>query len=229
MSIVIDLILVGIILFFVIISAKRGFVRTAIELVGFFLALYLSITFSGIVAEGVYDTFVKEPLVKQVDEKVGGLETSIVNYNKAFDSLPDFVKDKAENYGLSSSGLAEELINNQDGKGFSETIVDYAAKPIVTNVIKVALYIILFIVLSFVFKFLARILNKLFSIPIIGGLNRTLGGIFGLAKGTIIAAAICIAISIIVSLTENGVLIFTNENINSTYLFKFLAGFNPLK
>jgi len=229
MGIILDLIVVAIVVFFIITSAKRGFVRTLLDVVAFFLSLYLSITFSGVLAEGAYNLFIKDAIVQTVEESTSGLTTSLVNIEEALDSMPDFIANAAENYGVSNKGFAEFLSTADNGVGFAEHAVDYVAKPIIVNALKTVLYIILFIVLCVILKFVARIVNKLFNIPIIGGLNKTLGAIFGLVKGTVIAAALCIAISIIVSLTKDGFLIFTNENIESTYLFKLLASINPLK
>ena len=60
MSIILDLIIVAIVLFFVITSAKRGFVKTVLDVVAFFLALYISVSFSGVLAEGIYNIFIKD-------------------------------------------------------------------------------------------------------------------------------------------------------------------------
>ena len=229
MSIVLDLIIVAIIAFFVITSAKRGLVKTVLDVVAFFLALYLSVTLSGVIAEGAYNLFIKDAVVKSVEKEAPDLSSSLINIEQTLDSMPDFIIDAAEKKGISNEGFKEFLASAEQGVGFYEHAVDYVAKPIIINVLITVLYIILFIVLCIIFKFVARIINKLFSIPIIGGLNKTLGAVFGLVKGTVVVAAFCIAISVIVSLTKEGFLIFTNENIEGTYLFKLLASINPLK
>lgn len=243
MSIILDLIVVLIIAFFVITSAKRGFVRTAIEIVGFFLAFYLSLSLSGIAANFIYDGFVKEPMLAQIEEKADDLikdslptvdlnenDDAIISQNSVeiYNALPQFIVGVAKNYDITPEGFAQTIKNNNDSNA-TELLLDYAVKPIVVNLIKIILFIILFIVLSILVKWLAKIVNRIFSIPIIGGLNRTLGAVFGLIKGTIIAAAVCIAISFIISFSENGILFVTSQTIENTYIFKILSGLNPLK
>ena len=232
MAIILDLIIICIILFFVFASARHGFVRTFIEIVGFFLALYLSINISSIIATSVYDNIIKEKIVESVSNSVDSSTDSAIQdvIDDTWDNMPKFVVNVAENFNVSKEGIIASL-KSQDLNNHTviTKVVDYAAKPIIVNIIKVILYIIIFVVLSVLVKFLSKILNRIFNLPLLGGINKTLGGIFGLAKGIMIATALCVAISIIVSLTENGFLIFTNENINSTYIFKFLTSFNPLK
>lgn len=232
MALLLDLIIICIILFFVFASARHGFVRTFIEIVGFFLALYLSINISGLIASNIYDNIIKEKIVESVCDAVESSTDSAIQdvIDDTWDNMPKFIVNVAENFNVSKEGVKASLkgqeLNNQT---VITKVVDYAAKPIIVNIIKVVLYILIFVVLSVIVKFLSKILNRVFNLPLLGGINKTLGGIFGLAKGIIIATALCVAISIIVSLTENGFLIFTNENINSTYIFKFLTSFNPLK
>jgi len=231
MGILLDLIIVAIIAFFVYTSAKRGFVRTVIELVGFFLALHISMLLSTLSANFVYDSFVKQPLLTQIDQKIDVLtiENPELDYNKMFNTLPELFINSAENYGLSAEGLETEIKAKENNTNYAEILIDYAAKPIVVNVVKLIVFIILFLVLSIIVRWLARVVNRIFNIPIIGGLNKTLGAVFGLVKGTVVAAAICIAITMLISFTKNGFLIFTVDNIESTYLFKFLSAFSPLK
>ena len=61
MGIVLDLFVLAIVAFVAWRSAVRGFVRTVIELVGYFLAFYISIALSGPIATGIYDKFIDTP------------------------------------------------------------------------------------------------------------------------------------------------------------------------
>ena len=54
MGIVLDLILVAIIALCVIISVKRGFMKTVVEFVGFVLAIYIAFTFGPVLSDATY-------------------------------------------------------------------------------------------------------------------------------------------------------------------------------
>ncbi len=234
MWLVLDLILIAIIAIFVIISAKRGFVRTAVEFVGYFLAIYIAFSVSGVLANSIYSKTIEPKIVENVAEKVTISSTEGVNsaVDEIWSSLPEFVQNTAENFDITSNTLKttiEENINSDSAEQLAQKATESVVKPIVVPLIKTILSVILFILLMIIVKFLAKFLNKLFSLPLIGGLNKSLGGVIGLLKGLIFSFIFVVAILFIMSFTENGFLIFTNENIDKTYLFKFLAEFSPFK
>ncbi len=235
MWIILDVIVVSIILIYALISAKRGFVRTAIELIGFGFAVYLSFTLSSMVAEGVYTSMVQPAIVDTVVDTVGDTAASSIDkaVDAAFEKMPKFVVKSADNLGVTSQKVKNDItsntVNNNSIQNIAITISDSVVKPVVVPLIKAIVGFILFVILLFVVKLLARIVNKAFSIPLIGGINKTLGGVLGAAKGIIIAGVVCIVISTIVSFTKNGILIFTQENIEKTYIFKLFTGFSLFK
>ena len=63
MGIILDLIILAIIVIFAFLSAKKGFVRTLIELVGFFLAIFIASSISPAISNGVYDKFIEPAIV----------------------------------------------------------------------------------------------------------------------------------------------------------------------
>jgi uncharacterized membrane protein required for colicin V production len=232
---ILDLIIIAIIAIFVFTSAKRGFVRTVVELVGYFLAIYIAFTAGGILAESIYDFAIEPKIVESVADKISVSSETSTNeiVDEVWNSLPDFVVDTAENFNITSHTLKTTLEENVNNHSSSAKIAQNAStaivRPIAVPLIKTILSIILFVVLMFFVRILARIINKAFSLPLIGSLNRTLGGVIGLLKGLIFAFVFVISILFIMSFFENGFLIFTNENIEKTYLFKFLAEFSPFK
>lgn len=236
MWIFLELIVIAIVVLNIIFSAKRGFVRTAIELVGFGLSIYLAFIVGGLVANGVYDTMIEPAIVNSVVEQAGDTATENVNetVTVVFENIPKSVKLTAENLlGITEKSIKESIDSatlnlNGDTREMVLKITDSVARPIIVPLIKTLVAFIVFIVLLFVVKFLARFVNRAFSLPIIGGLNRTLGAVLGFAKGLIVAAVVCILLSTIVAMTTNGFLFFTVENVAKTTLFKLLAGFSPL-
>ena len=70
MSIVLDVILVVIFAAFVLTAAKKGFVKTLLELVATILALVLAYQLSPVIAQGAYDGFVKESMITSIEEQI---------------------------------------------------------------------------------------------------------------------------------------------------------------
>lgn len=235
MWIILDLIIVAIVGIFIIKSAKHGFVRTVVELVGYFLAIYIAFTAGGILADSVYDFAIEPSIVESVADKITLSADSCTDdvVDEVWHSLPDFIVHTAENFNVTShtlkNTLDKSIITHSSSTQIAQSVSTTVVRPIAVPLIKTIFSIVLFIVLMFVVKILARIINKVFSLPIIGGLNKTLGGVIGLFKGLIFAFVFVTVILFIMSFFENGFLIFTNENIEKTLLFKFLADFSPFK
>lgn len=221
MSIVIDLILVAVILFFVLTSARRGFVKVLIETVGFIAAVVVAFTISTPLAELTYDKMIEPPVIEAAVNAVGESAE-----HEAWNALPDFMIDNENTFFSTTVNSFTEKITANMSDGV-ETAVKKASqevvKPVASKIIGLLYSVILVIVLSIIAKFLAKILNKLFSFSFVGKINRTLGGVVGLVKGSAVAVILCAVVSLILSFTGKPFLIFSEDTINQTYLFKFLT------
>ena len=218
MNFVLDLIILAIIVVCALISAKKGFVKTIIRLVGWVLALVLSITFSGPLAELTYSKAVEPAVVSAIDgvvsEVVEGAEGAVKE--QVYETLPEFIKNNID--------ISEFEISN-DGS-IAKSITESAVQPIATTLLRAIFSIILFIVLSIAAGFLAKVLNKIFSFSILGKANKILGGVVGAVQGIIFAVVFVLVVTVIVSLT-GGFLIFTPEAIEKTVIFNLIAKLLP--
>ena len=77
MNIILDLIVVAIIALTVILSVKRGFVRSAVELAGFVLAVVLAFNLGPVLADTTYENIVKEPVEKTTTKKIKRFGTNV--------------------------------------------------------------------------------------------------------------------------------------------------------
>lgn len=225
MWILLDLIVIAIILLFAMISAKKGFVRTLVEVVGFIAVILLANNVSPMLSETTYNKFIEPAVVEKVTESLGELDVlqmSQVEINQ--ESIPSFVyKILGEDFSLENF---QATINENLGNGIENAMSEASQtviKPVITEILNVIFVILIVAVLSVVVKFLAKFLNKLFSFSFVGKANKILGAVLGTVKGIAIAVIFCSVVALIVPLTENGLLIFTESAINSTILFKLLT------
>lgn len=229
MSYILDGIIILIILLGVFLSAKKGFVRTLIEVVGFVAAIVVAFTLSSPLANTIYDKMIEPSVVKTVEAvATDGAENASAAVDAVWSKMPAFITESSF-FNLSKDSITSTVqAETANGSAqLAQTVSDSFVAPAVTKLISVFISVILVIVLLFVVKILAKYLNKLFSFSIVGDINKTLGGLLGLVKGAAIAVIFCLVISLILSFTKNGFLIFTYDAINSSYIFKFLMGFSP--
>lgn len=223
MNIILDLIVIAIIVAFVIISAKRGFVRVAVEVAGFIAAVMISLSLSTTLADFTYNKAIEPSIISSVGEVAEN--TTADTAENVWEALPDFIKNNAERFGINKEEITRNISSGM-GQNTTEIVTDISQnsiKPVAVGILKALYEVILMLVLLVIVKFLARFINKLFSFSLVGKLNKVLGGTLGLVKGLIIAWIFCTAVVLIISFTENGIWIFNSENIEKTYIFKMLA------
>ena len=159
MSLVLDIITVLFIAIVAMLSAQKGFVRSLVEVIGFALAIFISVEIS----------------------------------------LP---------------------ISNYISNAILTT-------PFFARWISLPVSLIIMTSLCFVVKILAKIINQLFSFSIFGRVNKFFGGVLSVIKGALFTVAICFIIGLILNSKQEGFLIFTNEAIIASRIFKFFMGFTP--
>lgn len=223
MHIVIDLILLAIVILNVILSSKNGFVKTLIEVVGFVLAIVISLSLSAPISGFIYDKTIEPAIVNSVAEKAA--DTAGETAKNIFNAMPKFVKKNADDLGVTEDKITRKF-ENKTGEEIKDTMIEVSQdsiKPVFVKIVSLAIAAILFVILMILVKFLAKVINKLFSFSIIGTLNHTLGAVLGFGKGVLVAIAVCMIISMIVSFTTAGFLIFTKEAIDKTHIFNLLT------
>lgn len=223
MWIFLDLSVILIIIVSAFISAKRGFVRTAVETVGFIAAVIIAFTFSTTLAELTYSKVIEPRVVSAVCEK--NADNTHNTADVIWEAAPDLLTENAEKFGFSKDKVIETVNSNASDsiREVAERTSRTVFKPIVVKLLSALYSLIMTVILLVVVKFAARVLNGLFSFSIVGKLNRMLGGIVGMVKGAVIAAIFCVAITLAVSFTANGFLIFTHGNIADSYIFGYIS------
>ena len=227
MGYLLDLLLIGIIAVTALISARRGFVRTVLEVVGFIAAVLIASSFSMPLSNATYGSLIEKPVVSAVSSSTDATVEEIAD--KAWEALPGFITDHAEKFGISYESLTQKLSENaaNGAESAAQAASDTIVKPIVTELLRGLYFVLLFIVLAFVAKFLAKLINRLFSFSLVGSLNRALGGILGAVKGLIYAFLICAFIMLIATLNGGKLWFINSETVSNSILFRLLAGLTP--
>ncbi len=221
MSIIIDLIVIAIIALVVYISAKQGFVRTAVGCAGFLLAIVIAFSISGPLADLTYDNFVEPSIIEAAKDKASAAANTTAE--QIWDYLPNFITEDSDKYNISKDSINKAIDNSDTAQKALENVSQTSIKPIVSEMIKTVYAVLLFIILLFVVNILAKIINKIFTFSVIGKLNTVLGGVVGVFKGVFTAVLTCKIIMLIISFTSDGIWIFNDQSIENTILFKFLT------
>ena len=103
---------VVIVLLFILIGAFRGIIRSLLNLIGLALNAFLSYWIARPLAQGIYDTFVKQALIEKVQAAIAqhGVNYAVDN---ALGSMPDWLANAV--------GLSEKL----SGQNFEQLVKGY--------------------------------------------------------------------------------------------------------
>lgn len=219
---ILDLLVIAIVAYYVYISAKRGFVRTLIEMVGFVVILLIIIKAGAPLSESIFKKAIRGPALSKVQTTLA--ESDTTNISTVRDVLPNFVANGAEFLGIN---IDETTVTENATSTLATIITDNVIGPVITSLIYAIISLLLLGLGMYLVRILARAVNNLFKISLVGVVNHLLGGVFGIGKGVVVAFVFCLVITVIVSFTQNGFLCFTKANFEQSIFFGKLVEWNP--
>lgn len=84
-------------------AARRGFVRTVVQLIGFFISLFLANTLSGVAAEYTFSHFIQQGLTDKISEQIvssGSADGFLQTLAAVLESIPSYLRNALEFAGL---------------------------------------------------------------------------------------------------------------------------------
>ena len=207
MTIIIDLILIGIIALFTFIGYKQGLVKAAIKILSFIIAIIISI----ILYKPVSAIVIKNT---SIDDKIKNVIVENVKLEE---------KENAEKSNIIKDNLSNKII-----AGANNT-VEEVADSFTVKLIEIAVILVLYIIARIILKFISALSDLITNLPILKQANKTGGIIYGFLKGVLIIyvlLAIIYLISPIISADIFGIIDNTiiakeiyNNNILLTIVF----------
>ncbi|MGN0519256.1 MAG: CvpA family protein [Candidatus Fimenecus sp.] len=196
---VIDIIFVCIFFAAVVVAAKKGIVRTVLDIAAFVLTVVLAAQIAAPMARTLYSTFMSDRIEAKIEDTLttGEAATNTKKAAAVLESLPGFVKGYLEKSGVSADTLAQQIASGQAGKDTAAYLADEVAQPICESVLTGILFLLFCAVLGCLLQWAAGGVSKLFKLPIVKTANAALGAVFGAVKGAVL---IYIAVALLVFL-----------------------------
>lgn len=227
MSIILDVILITVFAAFIFVAAKKGFMLSLLELIAVIVALVLSYQFSPVVAQAAYDNLVEENLIESVEVAIDenlNISSSTAQAEAVLDSIPDFMVSFASSVGIELEEVKTKITSETfSSENLAIELVEKVAQPIVVAGLTAISFLILSAVLMFALKWVAGLLAKIFKLPLIGTVNKVLGGVLGACKGVMVI----IFVSTILKLLFAGGDSELSTAVNGSYVVGLLDNINP--
>ena len=199
MSVIIDLIILGIIAICIIMGYIKGLTGSLIKILSFVLSLIIAfVLFVPVSSFVINNTQIDENIEKSIRETVLSDEGEQKENQKMSSAITDYINQKVEEVSESAK----------------EEIIDSTAKDVSQTIVKIGTWIALFLVARIaliLLRFITSLVKNsgaFFSFAKLGGV------IYGLIEGLIITYLALALISVISPMTEGKL----SENINKSHI-----------
>lgn len=217
-----DAVILVLLLFFFLRGRKKGLILTLCGLAAIFVALFGARTASEYFAPKVADllqphfsSVIEVQLDSGLEEK---LDEMLVSGEKGDNFLVEF---------LTKLGFYDDItdaIRSAVTGQAAQTVSDLAvslARTVAELVARVIIFVVAFLLISALWFLVSHALDLAARLPVIHGLNRTLGGLFGLLEGMLLLFLIAWVMRLL-----GGVI--PEETVKQTTLLNFFCTTNPI-
>ena len=235
MAYVLDLAVILIFVLTVIRGYKIGLVNSVIGFVGMVAAVVLTCTFSGPIAQGIYDVFLQKPIQTAIhttlDEYTDTAVTATLEekLQSAEEALPTYVQTLLKKNELSLTSLADEIEEGAEApsESIARTVSEKVIAPTVVAIVRCIVGIVLFVVLLLAFSVLAKLIRKILRITPLRKLDGLLGAVLGVLKGCLWVLLTVTIMQLAAGLSAEDSFL-TEANIRESYVVSRIAERNPL-
>ncbi len=173
-SLIWDLALLALILFVMIRSVGRGFISSFIHLLGLAAACIVAALLSGKAAAWVYDGFLAERLQTAVS---------------------DTLRQKLATFA--------ELLDRIDPTDTISASAGDALRTVMVAFLTIVAFLIIFLLAMLIVRALAKLTRNVNRVPVVGGVNRVLGGVLGAVEAFLLCYLLGMAVTVLITVSEN--------------------------
>ena len=217
-----DAVIVAVLAYFFLRGRKRGLILTLCGLAAFFVAIIGARMASDAFAPKVAD-LLQPRFSSVIEEQLGnGLAERLDELLSANEDTDNAIVKLLTSLGIYDE-VADTIRNAVSGQA-AQTAADVAvslARAVAEVVAGVLVFVVAFLLLIVVWHLVSHALDLAARLPIIHGLNRLLGGLFGLLQGMLILFLVAWVLRLL-----GGVI--PEETVAGTTLLKFFLTTNPI-
>lgn len=213
-SLVYDLLFLCLFAYAAVCSWKKGFLAGLTELVGSVLGVGAAVWASRALASPLYEQFLSGSVNDQVERAVQQSGGDLAAAVQGMDFLPESIR----------AGLVTALT---ELSGEAAPQVAAVLEPVILPMIQVILFLVSCIVIRWAFRALAWTMRGCNSIPLVGGLNRVLGLVFGALSGALNCWLLSMLLWLLSMLTGDGIEFLRSTVLGQSAIYSLLSGFNP--
>lgn len=219
--IIFDVVILAILVLFVVLNAKKGFVMALCGLLAMAVA-FIGATFLTNLLAPMVGEYIQPKIAAVIEENLDRVSQENPSADGETQAPLDDILQALKDLGLYQGQL--DAIGESAEQTIAETAAD-AASAVASTVADAlayrALFVVLFVIILVLWNILAHALDLVSKLPVLKSLNTAAGGALGLVEGCILL----FLAAWVVNLLGN---IIPEEAVEQTYLLKFFMTANPM-
>lgn len=227
MSLFLDALTVIVMGWIILISYRKGLIRSVIELAGYVAASVAAYVFSVPVGNWITLYLLKPLMMNKISgnvaQVVAGQDKSVLS---GLSSISSFLSQ----YGIQTHAVAALSGSIQSGESaLTGSIMNTVIAPLFGSIGRVVAFALIFAACMLLIRLVARVSDVVFRIPVIRQINGVGGAAVGVVKAFVIMFILSAIITIMipaVSLQKNPPI--TGNTVNHTRIYKYIYRVNPL-
>lgn len=220
MNFILDVCVVSILILFIYLGYRRGFVRSILSCLSIFISFFISNLLSTFLSKKIFEIFIRPSVFEKIsnilaNDQILDPTQKVVSI---MDCCPKFLHETFDNYMITGDAISAKfhLVNH----AAAEQITDLLS-PVFINFIHMIAMFVLIAVCLFLFSFVRRALLRIFKAPVLKQIDQLLGILFGFIKGFLVVFVAVFFIRLALPISDKSEeTVFSDKTINETYIFK---------
>lgn len=198
-------IIVLIILLLLLLGAKRGAARTILHFAAVTASALLSHFLGGMAAKGIYDAFIKNRVISNIEQSIASHGTEYA-VNNSFDALPDglrgLIQLLGKPFGVTAGSLQGRVVLPGGQTDALARTIEAPLGELTVFLLSVLCSAAAFVLLLLLFRPLIRLALHVFELPLLHGVNHLLGAVFGVLEGIVLVCFLANALYVLLGCTN---------------------------
>lgn len=218
-ALVLDIVLAVVFVVTVLVARRQGLASTLVRLVGTLVSLLGAYTVSNRLPPEVFERFFRSGLIKKTSEVIAANGQTTIE--TVVEKLAGFLPQSLVEQLLGGADKLTQLLDAST-PNIAEQVVENVIAPLFLPIISVVVFFAAFALCMVVIRFLAALLVNMNHIPVIGGANRLLGTVLGVALGGLyVIIGLCAVFALLV------VVGYSPSFLENSFFYGIFAAYNP--
>jgi len=224
MSVLIDLLLLGVLALCIWSGVRKGFVHSVMNFISFIAAFVCGWFFAP--ALGAY--YKENIFIEKISQTISEMLNSLLgtsNFEKLFAERPTAFTELITRYNADITQV--ETFYNRQVNVSVQSVSDYIADPIATGISNFLAFLTIFLGALIILKIVTIFLDMVFKLPVLNAVNRTLGLLLGIFCGFLyVSLIIMLLVAVAPMLSALNPNVFKPSTIENSMLLNLLKEIN---